>query len=138
MKFYKTIKWGWLIPRSAMAALAFVLVVGCSEESSGPVNKMIGTWAIDHKGLTANKKAYIMATQGAKEITFTATSAKSGSMEMGVEYEPTKNGFIVTFAGMKEGTEYKFIDDNTFEIYIPEVGFFRYIRQIQPAPEKTK
>jgi len=138
MKFYKTIKWNWFASRSVLAALAFVLVVGCSEDAPKPVNKMVGTWVIDQKGLTANKKAYITATQGAKEITFTATSAKSGSLEMGVEYEPTKNGFIITFAGMKEGTEYKFIDDNTFEIYIPEAGFFRYIRQIQPPPEKTK
>lgn len=138
MKLYKNTKWGWRASGSVIAVLMLVVVAGCSEKAAEPKNKMIGTWIIDERGMSTNKKTYIDVTQGAKEITFTKNSAKSGSIEMGVEYTPTKNGFIVTFAGMKEGTEYKFIDDNTFEIYIPEVGFFRYIRQIEPPAEQGK
>jgi len=135
MKLHRTIKLGWLASRSAIAVLMLVLVGACSEEVV-ETNKMVGTWVIDQQNMSSNKKSYIQATRGAEKITFTHNSAKSGSMEMPVTYEPTKAGFIVTFAGMEAGTEYKFIDDNTFEIYIPEAGFFRYIRQVLPAPKQ--
>lgn len=130
MRFSNTTNIGWLPTRSALAIILFVFTSACSEEVV-ETNKMVGTWIIDSKDMHANKKAFIQAAQGAEEITFTPKSAKSGSMEMDVTYEPTKNGYIVTFAGMKEGTEYKLIDDNTFEIYIPETGSFRYIRKIE-------
>ena len=110
-----------------VSCVLVIAVAACSENEPG--NALEGTWLLDKSDLSSNAKAYLRATKSAESVTFNSTSAISGNMVMGVEYEPVPEGYMVAFEGMEVGTLYKIVDKNTFEIRVIDVGKFRYIRQ---------
>ncbi len=120
--------------KTLASCVLIIVLSACSDEKT--VHPLEGKWLLDKSTLDSNSKAYIRATRSAEALTFTATSAISGNIEMDVAYEPAPEGYMVLFKGMEGAVLYKMINKDTFEIRVADVGRFRYTRQQISEPKK--